>query len=320
MVPVPASFTFIVGCGRSGTTLLRAILDAHSELAIAHESRFITWMLDHRARYGKGGLDADRFLDDLTRNPRVPSRFPDWGVDVGTVRAELTAATPTTLPEAIRVVYRCYAQARGKHRAGDKTPRYVQHVGQLGAEFPEARFVHIIRDGRDVALALGDVDFGAADPVEAAFIWKRKVSKARREGKALGAARYEEVRYEDLVDDPGPVVQGICRFLGLRFEPTMLEFHRRVADQFAGFGRQVHHQSLDRPVTKGLRDWRTQLPADSLARYEAVAGDLLAELGYETSRQPSDGWLESLGLRARFVRGRLVAHQRARARARRGRR
>src|SRR4051794_27483455 len=143
-------FPFIVGCGRSGTTLVRALLDAHPDLAFPDESFFPVWMGRQRARYETGGgVATEAFTAELLDH----KWFRHWGLDAALVRAELQRGKPATFADAVRIAYACYASAKGKPRYGDKTPIFVLHIPMLAELFPEAVFVHVVRDGRDVALS-----------------------------------------------------------------------------------------------------------------------------------------------------------------------
>lgn len=316
-----ALFPFVVGCGRSGTTLVRAILDAHPDLAVTHESRFVPWMLANRSRFERdGGVDAGRFVDELFSRRNVPSRVDTWELGRDRVSAALAAREPADVPAAIRIVYELYAADRGKHRYGDKTPGYVLSIDAIGAAFPEACFLHVVRDGRDVALALRDVDFGPADLVQAADTWRTRVLGARAAARSVGPSRYREVRYEDLVARPAEEIREICSFIELDFVPRMVEPHRRDGgnDDLDGLGRQDHHASLGRPITAGLRDWRAQMAPGDVRRYDEVAADALAEFGYEVTTPRATGPAHWAVTRARVARGRVVAYGRARKRSRSG--
>ena len=316
-----ALFPFVVGCGRSGTTLVRAILDSHPELAVTHESRFVPWMLANRSRFERaGGVDADRFVDDLFSRRNVASRVDAWDLGRDRVSAALAARPPADLPAAIRAVYELYAADRGKPRYGDKTPGYVLSIDVIGRAFPEAGFVHVVRDGRDVALALRDVDFGPADLVQAAHTWRAKVLGARAAARSVGPSRYVEVRYEDLVARPEDEIRKLCSFIELEFVPGMAEPHRRDGgrDDLDGLGRQDHHASLARPITPGLRDWRVQMAGSDVRRYDEVAADALADLGYEVTTPRATGAAHRAATLARVARGRVVAYSRARRRSRAG--
>src|SRR5262249_43673951 len=115
------------------------------------------------------------------------------------------------------------------------------------------------------------------DPVAtAALCWERDVRHGRERGPSLGPELYHEVRYEALVNYPPKVTMELCSFLGVDYEPSMLEFHQRYT--LRGPGLSAKKASM--PITPGLRDWRTQMPPSDVERFEAAAGDLLDELGY----------------------------------------
>ena len=135
-----------------------------------------------------------------------------------------------TTGEAIAAVFAAYAAQRGKPRWGDKTPLYMQHLDLLDRLFPDARFVHPIRDGRDAALSFlavppGLMTEGWGHPRDAAGFacqWAIEVRAARRLGARVGADRYLEVRYEELVADPDTVLRAVCAFAELEFLPRPL--------------------------------------------------------------------------------------------------
>jgi hypothetical protein len=259
-------FPFIVACGRSGTTLLRAMLERGGEIAIPPESYFPVSLAE---RHAGASFDPARFAAELRANVR----FREWGVDAPDVSGL------TTYADAVRAVFAGYARAHGAPRYGDKTPPFVLHVDRLAELFPEARFVHLIRDGRDVTRSLVRTSFGPDDLARAAEVWTRRVARGRASGDRLGAGRYLEVRYEALVTDPEPVMREVCALASLAFRPEMLRPEEGATA--VPEGERAHHANLARPVTAGLRDWRRDMPDADVAVVEAVAGDLLTELGYE---------------------------------------
>ena len=275
-----SSFPFIVARGRSGTTLLRAMFDAHPDMAIPNESHFVVQFARHRGRYESGGgFDRESFARDVLDH----WAFKRWGLPDDEVLAALETAPPADLPAAIRDVFATYARHHGKSRYGDKTPSYVLSVGLLASTFPEARFIHLIRDGRDVALSYLDTDFGSRTLGQAAIYWDRFVRAGRAAGARLGPERYREVRYEDLVTDPERVLTELCAFVGVEFDERMIRYHERADRLVPSLSHNEHHRNLYKPPTSGLRDWRRDLAARDVAVFEALAGELLEELGYERS-------------------------------------
>ena len=267
----------VLGVRRSGTTLLRVMLDRHSGLAVPDESYFVPQLADRH----RGTIDVDRFIDDLGRLPTLH----EWDVHVEAVRLRLRDGM--TPGEAIAAVYETYAAARGKARWGDKTPMYMQRLSLLERLFPAALYVHVIRDGRDCAVSFAQMPGGIvtrtwAHPGDAAGFacqWRAEIVAARKLGRRAGS-RYLEVRYETLVAEPEQTLRAICAHAELPFEPAMLDYAGNV-----DVSAQPHQQSLAKPPTPGLRDWRAEMPDADARAFEAVAGDLLAELGYETSRR-----------------------------------
>ncbi len=271
-------FPFLVGCGRSGTTLLRAMCDSHPELAVPPESHFVVPLAPRAGGLGSGPFEADSFVDRLFRQ----ERFELWELDRAAVVAEFGRSLPQSYAEAVRVVFALWAAGQGKERYADKTPGYVLHIAMLARLFPEAVFVHLIRDGRDVASSFRDL--GWSDTIEdAALHWKLRVRRGRMAGYALPPHRYHEMRYEDLVGDAEGSLRRLCEVIGLRFTPDMLQHHRQAAEVVRTTSHPGYHRNLSRPPTAGLRDWRRDLSAAEVERFELVAGDLVGELGYEPS-------------------------------------
>lgn len=279
----------VVGVGRSGTTLLRLMLDAHPELAIPSETHFLAGMLNHPPEGGEAfvaTLIAAHTWNDFHLNPRELS--------------ELVAAKGQfDLAEAVRTFYLMYADRFGKTRWGDKSPPYVRHMEPLFRLLPEARFVHMIRDGRDVALSYRGKWFGPARMgIEAAAVfWKETILGARAVGARLPAGTYTETRFEDLLAWPQTSLRRICGVLDLPWDATMLDYHENAAqrldemgDRFDGRGNvlvskrqrlSIHHHTNAPPDLSQAGKWRTALSRSEIDTFHRVAGGLLGELGYD---------------------------------------
>jgi Sulfotransferase family len=265
---------FVIGVRRSGTTLLRVMLDRNAALAVPDESYFVPQL----ARRHRGTVDPAGFLDDLHRLPTLA----EWGVSPDAVAARL--APGMTTGQAIGAVFEAYAAERGKRRWGDKTPLYMQYLPTLERLFPTARFVHLIRDGRDAALSFlavpeGIMTQGWGHPRDAAGFacqWATEVRAGRDLGERVGPGRYVEARYEALVADTEAELRRICEFAGLEYDEEMLGYVGQTES-----ARKEHQRRLNEPPRVGVRDWRTEMSAEERSAFEAVAGDLLAELGYE---------------------------------------
>jgi hypothetical protein len=307
-------FPFVVGCGRSGTTLLRSMLDSHPDVAIPHESYFVVGLGRKRRKYRTNkGFGWAAFSSDLLES----TWFSRWGISDEELRAKFSLRAPEDFSQAVRQVFELYARKRGKSRYGDKTPSYVMNLRLLAKLFPEARFVHIVRDGRDVALSLLDVRFGPNTIDEAALFWREHVARGRRAGRSLGPKRYCEIRYEELVADPESALRALCVFVNVDFSNEMLAYHGRAGEVIKDFRYPDEQRNLLLPPKTGLRDWRTQMSVEDVTRFEALAGAQLKAFGYErcTQRIPAGIRLGTQRTRAvregrhlgRAVRRRLVS-------------
>ena len=281
----------IVGAPRSGTTLLRFMLDAHPLLAIPPETGFLA-LAD---RFGSGGGSRRRFFETVTRYPPDAPAWNDFGIPLEAFEAALDRVEPFSAADGYRALYRLYAARFGKPRWGDKTPLHALHLPVIAACLPEARFVHLIRDGRDVALSLRQTWFSPGTSMEAQAVhWVQFVSAARRDGPKTG--RYLEIRYEDLVRNPRRALEAICAFVELPYADDMLEYHRGVRLRLEEHGdrarvdgtlvvsreERLRQQAMTMrppsPARTGV--WRIEMTPGERQQFESVGGELLEELGY----------------------------------------
>ena len=290
---------FIVGSARSGTTLLRMMLNAHPEVAVPPESRFVVEL------YSSDEVRVDDFLSRLGSH----RRWISWDTPIEDVRAQLAGVSTVAYPEAIEAAFMAFAQSRNKKRYGDKTPRYIEHLPLLARLWPNAKFVHLVRDGREVALSYADVPFGPNTVAKAAALWRERVTLGMKQGRPLGPERYAELRYERLLENPREEVEGLCTFLDLDFDPAMLDYSEYARSEVLDRAR-LYNPNVTRSITK-TRSWDEQMPRSQVEVFEAIAGDTLAELGYERLfAAPSLGArLAALAGRAGLPVGRL-AHKR----------
>ena len=276
-------YVFIVGCPRSGTTLLRRLVDTHSHIAIIHQSRFIPNFFERRRGLTPEGLVTTKLVDRLLEARGVKNLETSREL----LESLVEAGEPVSYSTFVTGVFDLYGKGQGKRLVGDKTPSNVRHIPTLHALWPQAKFVHIIRDGRDVSLSATNwsgayklarrYSTWAEDPITTAAVWwERLVRLGREDGGSLAPKLYHEVRYEALVSEPAKECEKLCSFLDLPYDDAMLRFHE--GREQVEPGRSAKRAWLR--VTPGLRDWRSEMPAQDLERFEAAAGGLLEELGY----------------------------------------
>lgn len=254
---------FVVGVPRSGTTLLRHMLGGHPRLAIPRESHFVPSALS--APSGAAALELIL----------ASEQFAEWGIDADAVRRR-AAATDMTPPAVVRSAFETFAESQGKPRWGDKTPRYLKHMPQLAAAFPGSRFVHLLRDGREVATSLRDAWWGTDDLALAAHEWRHTIAKARADAESLPADQYLEVRYRRLVADPKTELARVLDFLGEDMVDGLLDYADRAATEQPQL--PTEHRHLAEPPRDGIRDWRASCSPAEQARLDALLATTLRRL------------------------------------------
>lgn len=284
--PVP----FVVGMNRSGTTLLRMMLDAHPQLTIPPETHFVPGLI-------KAAREPDATPEDALEAMKSAREWGDFGFSDEEMLGRLRALAAIEPGPAVRTFYDAYTEQRGKPRWGEKTPTYVQKMKLIQRALPEARFVHVIRDGRDVALSVLDRTVRDLTAADVARRWQKKITKAREDSPKL--RHYTEVRYEDLILDTEPVLRGVTEFIELPWDDAMLAYHERSGERLREMARALpgdgraqelsverrmatHEMTTRPPSAERVARWRTQMSAEQRAEFEAVAGELLTELGYPT--------------------------------------
>jgi hypothetical protein len=281
---------FVVGATRSGTTMLRLMLDAHPDVAIPSETHFIHKLVKTCERWR---VTPDMLADVIVEH----KRWGDFHLDPDELRRRFRSMEPLNMADALRTFYTLYAEREGKSRWGDKTPGYVRYMRRIHWILPEARFLHLIRDGRDVAVSVLPMNWGPESVREAAELWVERVTIGREQGPVVP---YMEVRFEDLVLDTEPTLRRVCEFLELPWEPVMLDYHERAEQRLMEKARDLprhkegrppqpaearlasHAMAMEPPNPDRIGRWRTDMSAGDRDAYEEVAGELLAELGYET--------------------------------------
>jgi hypothetical protein len=268
---------FVVGNDRSGTTILRLVLDRSREAAVPPESMFL---LDFASVRRRGGLEdperAARFVAEVWSHPKVRL----WNLSAGPPSVPAGLSHAEAYRFAVESPFRAYAAAAAKQRFGDKTPAYLHAVDELLAVWPDARVVVLVRDGRDVALSIRAVPFGPNNAYAAARWWARGI-RAGIEAERRHPEQVLTLRYEDLVADPDTQVRRVCEHVGLGYNGEMLAIER------SGPGRIVAGQAAwFAGVSAGITDaasglWRAEMPEPDRRVVVAVAGAELRELGYE---------------------------------------
>ena len=307
---------FVGGCPRSGTTLLGAMLGAGSRVVCTPESQF----KNDLARM----LRADPL--QITGAQALPvvlghERFEPWGLELSP-EAVPTELLQRSYADLLRWLATRYADTRGKPSPRhwvDHTPGNIRTTTTLLRLFSDARVVHMVRDGRDVASSVLPLDWGPNSIDRAARWWGAQVGQGLAAERGHGGSVLR-VRFEDLVNAPASQLQRVCAFAGIEFEPRMA---RGGGFEIPAYTWEQHRRVQGPPDPGRVGVWRERLAPRAVEIFEAEAGELLELLGYSPAfgpraRGPSPREKLFLGVSEVLARSRnRILRKRRRRRARR---
>ena len=269
---------FIIGTERSGSNLLRLILNSHPDLAIPHPPHLMRYLAPLGHTYGD--LRADGPRRALTRDALtiVHRHLVPWEHEID-AEAVVQTASPSVFG-VVAAIYEQYRASAGKPRFGCKSTFMVAHVDDVVEDYPSARFVWLVRDPRDVAASAKESVFGPSEPCLAAELWDRQQALAAQAQDHLGMAAVHLLRYEDLVADPQRSVCELARFLEITPTESMLEFHTTPPAQ--DISRRARSWSrLAEPISaSAVGRHAAALDARERGEVEAVAAPMMRRLGY----------------------------------------
>jgi hypothetical protein len=265
----------IGGCERSGTTLLGAMIGAHSDCVCTPESQFKIDTL-RAVGWQQSPLDLVTVLDHI----QAHWRFSIWGLDLAP-REVPEAELGSSYSHLLAWLVRRYAAHIGKQGATiwvDHTPANIRYACVLLRLFPDARMIHVVRDGRAVAASIMPLDWGPNTVIRAAPWWVEKVAYGLAVESLWPPDRIVRVRYEDLVSNTEAALMTLCEHLGIDYQPSMAEA--------TGFARPTYTSSQHaligkRPTPRRVSAWKSELSPRQVEVFEYLTHDFLAYLGYE---------------------------------------
>jgi hypothetical protein len=296
---------FVLGCPRSGTTVLYHMLLSAGNFAVYRTESNVFSIL--QPRFGNFGSENNR--RELLRVWLKSRLFRDSGLDAGDISEKIMHDCHSA-GDFLRILMEETARHQGVERWADSTPDHLLYIPQIKREVPRALVVHIIRDGRDVALSY--VKQGWAHPFPwdkaeqlsvAGLFWEWIVRRGREYGRALGADYYE-LRYEDLIEKPHETLRALGEFLGQELDYDKI--------QQAGIG------SVSQPNTSFSADspgdfnpvgrWEKKMTSQQVSDFEALTGDFLQELGYPLASTKHHNSIRVMRLRCSYLAGFTLRH------------
>jgi hypothetical protein len=268
---------FIVGTQRSGTTLLRLILNSHSEIAVPEEGVFLMPLL--RKRYLREPLRRAQ-LKTVADYLRSNDHFLLWNYDYDSFISDLHESDLMSLRDLIDRLFTSYCRSQGKITWGDKTPSFFRKIDILHALFPQAKYIHIVRDGRDVFDSWRKLDPTKNNVAVAALDWSYKLFRIESSLGGLAEHNKLSIRYEDLIEDPETTIRSVTDFLGVGYEKGMLDFYR-TSHKYIG---DHHSKLIFRPLDKGNKaKWKENLNPKEVRVFELLGRHYLTKYEYGIS-------------------------------------
>lgn len=269
---------FIVGSERSGTTMLRLILNEHQNIALPPQTKFTRKILKRKSIFGnleklKNRQKMTDWMIEKSRN----TKLIDLGLDINDLRRQLDRQT--TLGGVFRSVFYSYAKQRNKNRWGDKRPYYIRFIPELLECFPDAKIIHIIRDGRDCVASLKRMTWWKKHPVYSMLNWRFAIRKGYQARKRF-PHQYYEIKYEDLVLSPEKSIRKLCSFIGEDFNPNMLEFYQHSQDNVPAYKKEWHVQTSTPVNTNAIGKWKKNLSITEVQVMEWCTQRELIRLSY----------------------------------------
>jgi len=283
------------------------MVGAHPRLAVPLSTTGLWYrygrLLDHYDQLGTAA-NVELLVQDLLQEERIRL----WDVKLSR-DSVLKGLTPCSYPTVIARFHSLYAQSKGKDLWGNIDIATLDDMDMAASWFPRARFIHIVRDGRDVALSHETMPYGTSNVAECALRWTQRLHTNLKMGAILGPNRYLVVRYEDLVLDTKSALRRMCEFLDLSYSAQMLEYTSMVKQKIPDDRRWLWPALDQPPVESKVYRWKREMSETKRIVFENTADKMLSKLGYETySRIPkrASAYLLELwyflGQRGRFRR------------------
>lgn len=285
--------------------MIRLMLTCHSEICIPPEGPFGTSLVP---RYGSERDWSDEKISEFVKAVLGWEKSENWKLEEQALVHYLRTLSIETYGQAVSGVYQFYMSVNEPDAVhwGDKSGTVsLRYLGELCAQLPDCRFVHIVRDGRDVLCSYRGANGKSGphapklpeDPFDAAWQWSGRVNSIDSFLKQFETHRVHVVRYEDLTSNPQKYLSQVCEFLNLDFEPAMLEFGKRNAElelepkSFLQWKSKTTEAVSDSQVER----WKQELTLSEIRKFELIAGPTLARFGYQRESESTPLGIRCLG-------------------------
>ena len=273
---------FIVGCERSGTTMLRLMLNEHSNIALPPQTKFSRKLYKRRLLFGDLGKakNRDKIIQWMMQK-KTNTKLIDLKLDFKIL--EEIWRKCRTLGEITGTVFHQYSVVRNKPRWGDKRPYYIRYIPQLIKLYPDARIIHIIRDGRDCVGSLKKMPWWRKNVMYSMLNWRYSIRMGSIAAKVY-KNQFIEVRYENIIRQPENELRKICNFLNEPFEPEMITFHLSAEKNIPEYKKEWHYKTYKPLSEEFIGKGKEQLSENELKTLEWSAGRELSLWNYSVDK------------------------------------
>lgn len=279
---------FIVACPRSGTTILASILNSHSLIATATETHFFNYITKQK-KYNWKNFDQKQFAMILEE-----SRIVDFFTLSKISKEELMAKFDITkfshdINENKKTVFNflitALAEKKQKQLFCEKTPQHLLNLDEILELYPNAKIIHIVRDGRDVVNSLLKMPWRPDGLLNNSRFWKFYIRLGKKYEKKLEKHKFKTIRFEDLLGNPEATIKGVCDFLEIHYEETMLvrsgQNRKDFENIFSDWESSWKHKSVEEIDSTRVGAWKKELSAEDQLILNWHQRKLLLDLGYE---------------------------------------
>lgn len=285
---------FIIGSPRSGTSLLRLMMTSHSQIMVPPECGFLVWLANHYGDWAEKDIFNQQRLCNYLNELQECRKFDTWELGSHEIKAKILQIKPVNYSQLSSCVYLAYAEKLGRQSViwGDKNNFYLEHIPELIKLYPQARFIHIVRDGRDIACSYREIQqrpssspYSPNLPIDLVTIarqWSSNLSKILEDLSVLKAEQKLTISYEHLVTEPQVVMQKVVDFLVVDYEPAMLDFYlSNQNQQLEPIALMDWKQRTLEPVSaKTVGRFLTELTVDEIKVFQESARECLQTFEY----------------------------------------
>ncbi len=277
MESIPPIFMF--GFERSGTTLLSMVVGAHPDIAVPFSVAGM-WFKYYKELGDYKYLNTEQNIEKLTDDILSDERIKFWDIHISRDEV-LSKITAPDYAGIVHAFHEIYAAKKEKYFWANLDIATLDSMDIVNEWFPTCKFIHLVRDGRDIALSHQTMPYGYANVLDTAENWKSRVSANVKMGKMISRNRYKILRFEDLIINPDETLEDLCRFIGVKYSEDMQNFYKMV-DEKVPEEKIWLWPSLKNPFDHSkVNCWKKKMPRIKRVIFERSASHLLSRFGYE---------------------------------------